>query len=171
MFVSLEKNILANSIKNVECHQLAVGSMSGQATLSRSLIHGGDNRLGPGHSEQISTKRQVRVTTLDEVTGGKKIDFIKMDVQGWEWEAIRGMEATLQRNPAIGIHFEFWPAGLRRSGCEPLELLRFLSRQGFQIHRPDSGDETLVQDFSLLLGELSKEQFVNLYAQRNLGGS
>ena len=162
MFAALETNISANSVSNVEHHRLALGSKSGEAMLSRSLLNGGDNRLSSGDSDTTSMKKLVRVVTLDEIAGERKIDFIKMDVQGWEWEAIRGMEATLRRNPTIGVHFEFWPAGLRRSGCEPLELLQFLSQQGFQIYR----GETLIQDFRLLLNELSKEQFVNLYAQR-----
>jgi FkbM family methyltransferase len=168
MFAALETNISANSIRNVEHHRLALGSKRGEAMLSRSLINGGDNRLSSGHSDATSMKKPVRIVTLDEIVEGRKIDFIKMDVQGWEWEAIQGMEATLQRNPTIGIHFEFWPAGLRRSGCEPLGLLQFLSQQGFQIHRRGDDGETLVQNFSLLLSEISKNQFVNLYAQRNL---
>jgi FkbM family methyltransferase len=168
MFAALETNISANSVRNVEHHRLALGSKPGEAMLSRSLLNGGDNRLSSGHSETTSIKKLVRIVRLDEIVAGRKIDFIKMDVQGWEWEAIRGMEATLRRNPAIGVHFEFWPAGLRRSGCEPLELLRFLSQQGFQIYRRHDGGEAPVQDFPLFLSELSKKQFVNLYAQRKL---
>jgi FkbM family methyltransferase len=166
MFAALETNISANSVSNVEHHQFALGSKSGEAMLSRSLINGGDNRLSSGHPDTTSTKKLVRIVTLDEIVAGRRIDFIKMDVQGWEWEAIRGMEATLRRNPMISVHFEFWPAGLRRSGCEPTELLQFLSQQGFQIYRCCEGGETLVQNFRLLLNELSKDQFVNLYAQR-----
>jgi FkbM family methyltransferase len=167
MFAALETNISANSIQNVECHRLALSSEPRQAMLSRSLIHGGDNRLSSGHSAHVSTKKLVSLVTLDEIVDDRRIDFIKMDVQGWEWEVMRGTRATLRRNPAIGIHFEFWPAGLRQSGCEPLEMLQFLSQQGFQIHHHRDGGETLVQDFPRLLRELSKNQFVNLYARRN----
>ena len=97
MFAALETNISANSVSNVEHHRLALGSKSGEAMLSRSLINGGDNRLSSGDSDTASMKKLVRVVTLDEIAGERKIDFIKMDVQGWEWEAIRGMEATLRR--------------------------------------------------------------------------
>jgi len=167
MFAALETNIAANSVENVECHRLAIGSKSDQAMLSRSLIHGGDNRLSSGHSEQISTKKPVRVATLDDIVGDRKVDFIKMDVQGWEWEAFRGMERTIDGNRDIGIHFEFWPAGLRDSGCDPLELLKFLSQQKFQIYRSGGGGETQLRDFSLLLSELSGNKFTNLYARRD----
>jgi FkbM family methyltransferase len=167
MFAALEKNIAANRVGNIECHRLAVGSKSDQAMLSRSLIHGGDNRLSSGHSKQISAKKPVRVTTLDDVVGERTIDFIKMDVQGWEWEAIRGMKETIGQNRDIGIHFEFWPAGLRDSGCNPLELLQFLLQQEFRIYRCDDAKETPVKDLSLLLGELSGNKFANLYARRD----
>jgi len=167
MFAALETNIAANSVENVECHRLAIGSKSDQAMLSRSLIHGGDNRLSSGHSKQISAKKPVRVTTLDDVVGERTIDFIKMDVQGWEWEAIRGMKETIGQNRDIGIHFEFWPAGLRDSGCNPLELLQFLLQQEFRIYRCDDAKETPVKDLSLLLGELSGNKFANLYARRD----
>jgi FkbM family methyltransferase len=166
MFAALETNVSANSSKNLECHRLALGSKSGEAMISRSLINGGDNRLGSGHSDTTSMKKPVTIVTLDEIVGNRKIDFIKMDVQGWEGEAIRGMEATLQRNPTIGLYFEFWPAGLWRSGWEPLDLLQLISQQGFQIHWRRDDQEMLLHDFPLFLNQLSQGQFVNLYAQR-----
>jgi FkbM family methyltransferase len=166
MFAALETNISTNSIKNVEAHCLALGSKSTEAMLSRSLVNAGDNRLTSGHSDDLSTKKLVRIVTLDEIVDGRKIDFIKMDIQGWEWEAIRGMTGTLDRNQTIGIHFEFWPVGLRRAGCEPLELLRFLLERGFHIYRHSGNREVPVENFSLLLSELTKNQFANLYAKR-----
>ena len=44
------------------------------------------------------------------------IDFIKMDIEGSEGNAIKGMSNILQKNENIKMITEFWPSGLELSG-------------------------------------------------------
>jgi FkbM family methyltransferase len=166
MFDALENNILTNAIRNVQCHQLALGCESGEAMLSRSLIHAGDNRLSLVHSKEVSITKPVRLATLDEIVGELKIDFIKMDVQGWEGHVLRGMKQTLRRSPNIGIHFEFWPAGLLQAKVEPLSILHFFSEEGFQIYACEGENQAPILDFDALLRGIRGTAFINLYAGR-----
>jgi FkbM family methyltransferase len=166
MYQALVDNVLRNSVTNVECHRLALGSKPGTATLSRSLLHGGDNRLTAGHNENTSQKESVLVSTLDEVVGEQPVDFIKMDVQGWEGEVFRGMKRVLENNRTVLIHFEFWPKGLRMAGCEPGELLRDLSKQGFRLFEVGEREDSPVSDFSSLIGRLRGSRFTSLFAKR-----
>ena len=39
------------------------------------------------------------------------IDFLKMDIQGSEYDAFIGMRRTLQQNSGVTILTEFWPTG------------------------------------------------------------
>jgi FkbM family methyltransferase len=166
MYRALVDNVSRNRATNVEYHNVALGSKAGTATLSRSLVHGGDNRLAPGHNENTSRKESVPVNTLDELVGGRSVDFIKIDVQGWEGEVFHGMKSVLENNRAVLIHFEFWPKGLRMAGCEPGELLKGLSNQGFQLFEVGEREYRPVSDFSRLIEHLSGNRFSNLLAKR-----
>ena len=78
--------------------------------------------------------------------GAEPVHFIKMDVQGWEWEALQGMQRTLERSPELVIFFEFWPAGLRRAGADPVAVLRWLESLGFTLRHPVKADEHPIAD-------------------------
>lgn len=56
--------------------------------------------------------------SIDDYLGGGRcrIDFIKMDIQGYELKALRGMEKTIAANPAMVILSEFWPYGFQQCG-------------------------------------------------------
>jgi hypothetical protein len=40
----------------------------------------------------------VEIVTLDEVLGEPRIDVIKIDVEGWELDVLRGATVTLERH-------------------------------------------------------------------------
>lgn len=110
----LRENISRNHFTNVKTVQCALGSHAGEATLFRSRWNLGDHRL----TNDRSTSRdaaQVVLTTADELLaqmGIKHIDFVKIDVQGFECEVQRGMIKLLERIPGPTILTECWPYGI-----------------------------------------------------------
>ena len=88
----------------VAVHQSAAFSASG-GTIDFFL---------PDHSPMNATimsdpgaeRLSVPTVRLDDVLP-PKVDFIKMDVEGAEWEAWRGLQETIARNPDIRIFMEF----------------------------------------------------------------
>ncbi|MBV8552000.1 MAG: FkbM family methyltransferase [Acidobacteriaceae bacterium] len=165
MFAALVHNCALNSAKNIECIELALGASAGIATLARSLVHAGDNRLATVHGRKIIRSVNIQVAPLDEVIGERTVDFIKIDVQGWEWEVFRGMQRTLERNRDIQIYFEFWPQGLRNAGCNPAEMLADLRDRGFYLFEHVNGEERPVSDNNLASG-WTGQRFTNIYARR-----
>jgi FkbM family methyltransferase len=165
MFGALVQNCRANSASNIECMELALGSSTRTGTLHRSLVHGGDNRIATGLSDKITKLIDVKIAPLDEVVGSRKVDFIKIDVQGWEWDVFNGMDQVLRNNRDLQIYFEFWPQGLKNAGCNPADLLNFMASRGFRLSQVEAGREVPVEDFAL--GESWKGQrFTNIYARR-----
>lgn len=166
MFRALVHNCKRNSAGNIRLFPFALGSNCGTATLSRSLLNSGDNRLAAGPREHFSAEAQVEIVTLDEVIGDHHIDFIKIDVQGWEFEVFRGMDRTLQANPAVQIYFEVWPQGLIDAGCQPAAPLQYLSDRGFDLSEDVDGELRPVKDYTTFGSGLKGYRFRNLFARR-----
>jgi len=82
------------------------------------------------------------------------VDFIKMDIQGFEMSAAKGMKKTFQ-SPHLKLLSEFWPYGMRKAGSSVLEYYQFLKQYNFYIY--------LIENQQLV--ELSEEKvttFLNL---------
>jgi len=134
LFEAAKANCQANSAANVTLFPVAVGSREARLVLRRSLVNAGDNRLAPGPSNASRKPVEVAVMPLDTALGGTEVDFIKIDVQGWEWEVFQGMPRILEQRRSLTIWFEFWPQGLQAAGADAVKLLEFLSGRGFQLH-------------------------------------
>jgi FkbM family methyltransferase len=166
LFGSLECNCKRNGIANAILHNVALGSRRDSMVLNRSLFNAGDNRLAPGQSPTMVKAVSVKVLPLDDVLEGRTLDFIKIDVQGWEREVFAGMRRTLANSPNLRIYLEFWPAGLRRAGSDPLELLAFLTGSGFQLHLIDGRQVYPLAGVGALDKYLKGSRWTNLLAIR-----
>lgn len=77
-----------------------------------------------------------RTYKVDNYVAGKfKVDFIKMDIQGFELFALQGMLQTLVGNPSIIILTELWPYGLRKAGTSLEVFFSFLSQNKMKAYR------------------------------------
>jgi FkbM family methyltransferase len=167
MAAALRQNIAANGHPPIEVFECAAGSTSGHAVLQRNAMNSGDNRLGQTtgtalHSEQAS----VPVRALSEALQGRRIDFIKMDVQGWEGEALRGLGGLLEANPGLQIYFEFWPHGLQRAGTEVAQLADILRGLGLKVTQAGLAGSTVPVDLVALAHGMAPKAYTNLLARR-----
>ena len=73
------------------------GAWSEAATLSFAAKANGMSAIGEGDAT-------IETTTLDEVFADRRITFIKMDIEGAEYEALRGSEKTIRtQRPKLAI--------------------------------------------------------------------
>lgn len=164
---ALRKNLAANDAANTEVFACAVGAARGEAVLQRNAMNSGDNRLGTStgtalHSEQVA----VPVAALQDLLQGRRLDFIKMDVQGWEGEALKGVSALLDANPGLQIYFEFWPHGLRLAGTEPAQLAETLRGLRLHVTEADGDSNAPAVDLNALDRRMAPKAFTNLLARR-----
>ena len=167
---ALRENLDFNRAHNVQPFHLALGAKRGAMTLYRSLLNSGDNRLsaksaGEGPRQAVP----VQIERLDEVLTGRRLDFVKMDVQGWEMEVFRGMQGLLDApaNTQMTIYFEYWPQGLRDAGSEPSEPLAFLIQNGFTIYSLRGSELAgMISDPTEFVGTVLGNTYLNLYAIR-----
>ena len=105
IFARLQENVRLNGFPNVAIHQCALGSQPGKLTLyDRPAIGIGGASLVSGAGGQPSA--EVQVSRLDDILVGAAPAFIKMDVEGFEVEVLKGAPETLQRcKTAIVMEF------------------------------------------------------------------
>jgi hypothetical protein len=80
----------------------------------------------------------IHCIALDDFFKNKKIDFIKSDIQGYDFYAIKGAQQIINKQKRIGIVGEFWPYGLKKAGVSAdiyLSLLKKL-RLKISLHTP-----------------------------------
>jgi FkbM family methyltransferase len=137
-FSLLAHNLRRNGAVNVTAYREAAGEGAGSGRLAFNPRNHGDNRLGAG-APAAWARAEVPVVAIDErladVAPGR-IALVKIDVQGWECHVLRGMRATLARNPQALVAIEVFPAGLREagaSGAELTALIRDLGLRGWEF--------------------------------------
>jgi FkbM family methyltransferase len=172
-FALLTKNLNVNGYQNVRAFNEAVSDANGTLHLYRSNENRGDHRIyDSGDGRAPVTVRAVRLD--DRLAGdGGPVHFIKMDIQGAEGLALKGMRNVLKRNSHLTLVTEFWPNGIKRSGIEPNVFLSTLQEEGFALQRIDKKSLRLIEtDAEWLLNKQVYEgdmDFVNLVCRKGGG--
>jgi FkbM family methyltransferase len=166
LFASLETNCRTNGVANVRLHNVALGLQDDTLTLTPARFNSGDSRLSRREAAATTGGISVPVRPLDALLEGRPLDFVKIDVQGWELEVFKGMHGQLAGSRPLRIYFEFWPAGLRAAGSEPAELLAFLRQRGFRLYRAENHTLTPLTGDDHLEGSLKGTSWINLMATR-----
>ena len=131
---------------NVCLNQLALSDRTGDSLLYVSERLNVDHRSYPTDDDPRATI-SIRSTTLDDYfLPGARVNFIKMDIQGYELHALRGAKRVLADNPDIKLLLEVWPFGLKQAGDSAADLFTFLRQMGFDI-RLVTSRHRLADDF------------------------
>lgn len=131
-FKHLQKE--TKSYKQIELFQKAVATENGKLTLYTSDLLNIDHRTY--EPESYSGKYDVEKIAIDNFIQNKfKVDFIKMDIQGFEMDALKGMTATLKANTDLIMLTEFWPYGLLQAGSSAVEVFDFFTELEFKVYQ------------------------------------
>lgn len=126
-------NVRANGHSNVKALQKAASDGPGTTVLFRDQAHTGIHSLYPTESEK-SVRQQVAVerVALDDCLDIAAADVIKIDVEGSEPFALRGMRRLISRSPKLKLFIELNPIALQSAGVAPQEFLAQLHDLGFR---------------------------------------
>lgn len=136
-FGLLRRNITLNGATEiVKPINAAIGDEPGVARIYSSSSNFGDHRLY--HSaENERPFTDVIVNRLDAALLDlrvDRVDFIKIDVQGFEEKVVSGMAGLFESKLRPTIMLEFWPIGIQAAGGVPERILSALSTLGYQLH-------------------------------------
>ncbi len=128
-FERLKTNLELNRLENIATPvQLGLSDSSGAARIATD----GNNS---GHHHISDTGQPITVDTLDsfcERCDIKRVDLIKIDIEGHEMHALRGGEKTIQRHhPRMMV--EIFPRSLQEQGASATELVSWLTERGYQL--------------------------------------
>jgi FkbM family methyltransferase len=163
-FQYLQRTVAANRGSNVTCIQKAAADRNGFLTLYVSSENRGDNRL---YANELSDgSYSVEVSTIDSILddqGVSSVDLIKMDVQGFEGQVLRGMRETIRRSQGLIMLTEFWPYGLTRAGSQPSEVLRDLESAGMALYElHSSGKVEKIDDHAAFISRYDGRKYASL---------
>jgi FkbM family methyltransferase len=131
-----------SKIGKIEPILAAIGETEGEIELWQNQDHHGDHRILTDDFKKTrkfsdSHRLTVPLVSIDKwVETGKikkPIQFIKIDIQGYEVAALRGMRKTLEEtHPALTI--EYCPTQIRELGFDPEEMLRLIREMEYEIN-------------------------------------
>ncbi len=139
----LESNLAANGLDRVRVFPTALGDAPGTARLRVHRELSGLNTLASGditwnhRTLRADAIVEVPITTLDahaEAEGLDRIDFLKIDVEGFELGVIRGARGLLASGRVRRIMLEIGDVTCGNAGVEPLDLLTELESLGYALN-------------------------------------
>lgn len=165
-FELLKKNVEINGYKNVTLIPKAISQTTGKIRL-----HVSQDNLGTHSISKIYYVKNnfidIDSITLDDFVNEceKNIDFIKMDIEGAEFDVLKGGVNLLKNSTNLKILTEFAPHMIKDFGS-PTEFLDFFVNNGFKIYDIKNKNQMIdPKNLSQLLLEYptSKKKHTNLF--------
>jgi FkbM family methyltransferase len=136
-FKLLKKNIERNDLSNVKVFDKAVSDKNERVTFYPQGVYSSFYRQDNFKNSEPIT---VECIVLDDLLKDKKIDLIKMDIEGAESKALRGMKKLLQKNKDVKLIIEFSPVYFEAAKENSDEFLSSLKEMGFKYRNLDSSN-------------------------------
>lgn len=138
----LEKNV--RSLGNVSVYPVALGDEEGEVAFhvnshsqSSSILALAENHIVAFPDARERGTIQVKVSTLDKTFTGVELRgpvLLKLDVQGYEAQALRGAVKTLRRVDYVVLEASFKP--MYRGEVLFMEIVGMMEGYGFSFLRP-----------------------------------
>jgi FkbM family methyltransferase len=131
---------LAEQEGTAELHDYLMMSASGSlhydesmVALQKSQTHETDiaPRIGQTFAAQTFSVRTTPVDDFLALQGVEQVDLVKMDIEGAEIGALRGMRRTIANSPNMVLVMEYNPQALKAFGHEPIAALNEVQSFGF----------------------------------------
>jgi FkbM family methyltransferase len=160
---------LQNAMKpdrNVIINNTAVGAVTEKLKMYTSKNLNVDHRTY--EPEEYDQVHEIEAISIDDyLKPGSMVDLIKMDIQGFEMQAIKGMKRTLLENPDVTLLSEFWPYGLKKSGSSVVAYFDFLLEHHFKVYLLEKNSlHKLGIDRVMQLQQLGEKHYFNILATR-----
>ena len=131
----LRANLVANAVEErVEIIEAAASDANGTVRFYLDEAEA-TGTMGSQWEDPLADSRpaEIPAVRLDDVLGESEPDLVKIDVQGAEVAALRGLQGTFERYPPKVIFVELNRAALERAGSSGDELVASVRSLGLEV--------------------------------------
>ena len=131
-FARLKKNTA--HLNNVALYNNAVSDKNDLIKVYKSKLLNVDHRTYP--VDDYESIEEISAVSIDSLVSEKKItkvDVIKIDIQGYELFAFKGMIDLLKNTTGLKIITEYWPHGFKKAGYSAIDLYNFFTDLGYKF--------------------------------------
>lgn len=159
---------LAAEEGTAELHDYLMMSASGSLHYDEELVqiqqaHISEKDVAPRIDQTFAAQTfTVRTMPVDDYLAEQgiiQVDVVKMDIEGAELGALRGMQKTIANSPNLILVMEYNPQALKAFGHEPVQALKEVMAMGFtqlNVIEP-SGNLTDVTDDETAVANLTTQ--------------
>lgn len=107
IYEQFKQSVILNNFENIKIHNLACGEEEKEMFIYMTESNMGGSSLVFGSESR--EKEKINVVTADSILVDEpQIDFIKIDVEGYEYEAMLGLIETLKKHhPKIMLEYSY----------------------------------------------------------------
>ena len=131
----LLKGLVNNTFNNVIPFNVAIAASKGLVKVKTDVGHTGMNRIENNESrkEQLSSQNfLVPCFALGDLIAEERIDLVKIDVEGAEFQVLQGLEPFLKRKKIDRVIIEITPMFLKHFGDDKQDIYNLFSKYGYK---------------------------------------
>jgi FkbM family methyltransferase len=138
LYEQVKRSIEANAMANVNLLNLGCGEKENSMTLYINKANiGASSVIAPSVDNKEEKVTIHIVKAEDKLLPYKKVDLIKIDVEGYEYQALLGLEKIIERDKPV-LFIEYTPTFYKRSSNDGTtndgtRLLSLLEKYGYKI--------------------------------------
>jgi FkbM family methyltransferase len=164
------RHLLKNTknLNNVRNFNMAVSDKEEVLKVYKSKLLNVDHRTYPVNN--YDSVEEIKANSIDRMIENgsiQKVDLIKIDIQGYELTAFKGMQHLLKTSAHIKIVAEYWPHGFKRAGTSAIEFFDFFDAMGYQFKSLESHEQKIIsRDYIVANNEQPFEFSFNVLIER-----
>lgn len=131
-FKILKRNCELNEVDNINYFENGLGAESTEATIYNNWEV---NRGGASITVNTDGDKghSIDIKALDDVVAAERIGIIKIDVEGFEMEVLKGSQEIIKRDKPVLI---IEVSDERSAGCTPLEIYQMIvDFGGYEVYK------------------------------------
>lgn len=144
-YIKAKETVGLNNLLNVDVLNIGIADATGDATLAVRFANTGTSSINPAIKTQIMAEKysellNISVDTIDHCIIDKKLpppNFIKMDIEGMEYNALIGLEQTIKRY-SPQMYIEIHGAGINSKIDNIKRIFGLLASHGYEVLHVES---------------------------------
>jgi FkbM family methyltransferase len=150
-----KSDMAINNISNVTLYEFGLSDRQESLTLTIPRVNSGGASFGQSEDTEVD-KMVLPVKIGDEILCAVKPSFIKMDIEGFEMHALRGLKQTIELHKPV-ILMEVGNA-LESAGSSVSELFEFMRNLDYAVKR--LGVKGVGRSWDCSLSDITEQEII-----------